>query len=521
MASQDETLTSENTHKGIADIWDVDARSHTPPLAQSTTKSSIATSISFLSLPREIRDMIYRYLLSTEYTKRFSKYPRYDYCFHPSILRASRQIEREASHILYNENSLVRVRMCALNFWVSPLDPKEDQLACIRNRISVLAAFGKAHKFTRHTMEFTMQQQDTLFSDRSDSITYTIVIAGEDLPEFCQILLEVHASREGWLDQQTLAVEFFSERTDAIAVRNKQNDAVFGGEGFLRGNRSIETTTSIKDHGLNHGGMPIACKEPIGNGPLTLHQAINPGEHASSIALSPRLLKLLKALHRLHSLHGARVEGPIGDDHKAALLLSMLGPPPSDLEMFAIVLSKFEDAMTTYNAGDQKAGLIKLELTDDTITQQMMTVSDDWAGDTIIPTGGPYAGHTVRKAQQEIQIQVWTKMAREYLEIGGHQVCEARVLSYLIINGPSDPFYYWDSSPQGNNAAMAFYLGAQACDAQGKLGYKPRVGCLRDALDCIRMGLQHKPDDLTLRKEMEEKKDELFKDLKTIAGEEI
>ena len=292
------------------------------------------------------------------------------------------------------------------------------------------------------------------------------------------------------------------------------------GEGFLRGNRSIETTTSTKDHGLNHGGMPIACKEPIGNGSLTPDQAISPGEQATSIVPSRRVLKLLEALHTLHSLHYAWVKGPIGNDHKTALLTRMTGPPPSDLEMFNIVLRKFEDAMITYDAGDQEAGLIKLELTDDTITDQMSTRNEDWVGDTVIPKRGPYAGYHVRNAQRDIQVQVWTKMASMYLKIGGHHVCAARTLAHLIIEGPWDPSSYWHLPPVGNKAAMAFYLGAQACDAQGKLGYRPRVRCLREAVDYIRVGLLHEIDDLMLRKEMEEKKDEFVKTLELLQGKE-
>ena len=70
MAAQEETLTSENTHTDIADKCGKDARGHDPQLIQYTTKSSIAKSVSFLSLPRELRDIIYRHLLSTKYTKR-------------------------------------------------------------------------------------------------------------------------------------------------------------------------------------------------------------------------------------------------------------------------------------------------------------------------------------------------------------------------------------------------------------------------------------------------------------------
>ena len=521
MASREEAPTSANTYIGIADICGMDTCSQTPHLVQSATKSSIATSIPFLTLPREVRDIIYRYLLSTKYTKYVSTYARDEYCFHPLILRASRQIEREASHILYNENSLVRVSMCDLHFWVNPLDhrgARPDNIGTFcGHRISILAAFQQAHKFRRHIMEFTMLQGYTP-SDLFNLTENSIIIAGEDLPKFCHILLEIHAHWQGWLGQRTLAIEFFSERAAAIAVPYERNDAMIGGEGFLRGNRSIETTTSTKDHGLNHGGMPIVCKEPIGNVSLTPDQAINPGEQANSIVPSRRVLKLLEALHTLHSLHYAWVRGPIGNDHKTALLLSMGGPPPSDLEMFNILLRKFEDAMITYDAGDQEAGLIKLELTDDTITDQMSTRNEDWAGDTVIPRGGPYAGYTVRNAQRDIQVQVWTKMAWMYLEIGGHHVCAARILAHLIIEGPGDPSNYWDLPSVGNKAAMAFYLGAQACDAEGKLGYRPRVRCLREAVDYLRLGLLHEIDDLMLRKEMEEKRDKFVKDLGLLQG---
>ena len=69
MASQEEAPTSENLHAGIADDWGKGARDQSSDLIQSFTKSSIATSISFLTLPRELRDIIYRHLLSTKYTK--------------------------------------------------------------------------------------------------------------------------------------------------------------------------------------------------------------------------------------------------------------------------------------------------------------------------------------------------------------------------------------------------------------------------------------------------------------------
>lgn len=50
-----------------ADVWHKDLLRSSRLLEQSAP--IVPMSIPFLTLPREIRDMIYRYLLSTEYTK--------------------------------------------------------------------------------------------------------------------------------------------------------------------------------------------------------------------------------------------------------------------------------------------------------------------------------------------------------------------------------------------------------------------------------------------------------------------
>ena len=340
-------------------------------------------------------------------------YEEHAYRFHPSILGASRQIEREASRVLYTENCLVRVSSCGKCYLV-------DDCGLVGNydghAVPILAAYERAHKFTRHTMEIVMLRDDTLL-DSSDLIENSFVIAGDDLEGFCHILLKLNPLSGTRLDQLTLAIEIFTERADAIAGPYEKDDALIDGEGFLRGNCSIEATTSTKDDDLIPSKMPIVRRAPTEEGALTLDQAINPRKHATSVVSCPRGLKLLEPLHKLHSLHGVYIEGPIGDDDKTALRLSMLGLPPSDLEMFDVLLSKFKDAMSTYDTGDQEAGSVKLKLTLDTIKDQMSTRKRDWGGNDVIPQGAPYAGYTVRNAQRDIQEQVWTKLAWRFLEI--------------------------------------------------------------------------------------------------------
>ena len=433
-------------------------------------------------------------------------YEEHAYHFHPSILRASRQIEREASHVLYNENSLVRVSSCGKCCWVDDcgLVGKYDGYS-----VPILAAYERAHKFTRHTMEFVMLREDTL-SDGSDLVAHSFVITGDDLQGFCYILLRLNAFSRTRLDQVTLAIEVFSERDAAIAAPYEKDNALIDGEDPLRGNCSIEATTSTKDDDLIPSKMPIVWRAPTEEGALTLDQAINPRKHATSVFSSPRVLKLLEPLHKLHSLHGVYIEGPIGDDDKTALLFSMLGLPPSDLKMFDVLLSKFEDAMSTYDTGDQEAGSIKLELTLDTIKDQMSSRKRDWGGNDVIPQGAPYAGYTVRNAQRDIQVQVYTKLAWRFLEIWTTPHARAaKRFANMILGDRSDPNSYWQLPAKGNEAAMAFYLAAHATDAQGKLKDIPRLESLESVVRFLQLALQHEPGNLIVKQEMEKKEDEL------------
>ncbi|KAM0794963.1 hypothetical protein BDR22DRAFT_636813 [Usnea florida] len=83
----------------------------------------------FLRLAAEHRNQIYRYLLSTEYTKHWPKEkdpeweyqptagrkyyrtprPTHIYRFHVAILSTNRQINREASNVLYDQNMFVEL----------------------------------------------------------------------------------------------------------------------------------------------------------------------------------------------------------------------------------------------------------------------------------------------------------------------------------------------------------------------------------------------------------------------------
>ena len=88
-----------------------------------------------MSLPREIRDTIYRYLLSTTHTfvedaprppldsswreqlHRDKDIPNQHYAFHPAILAVNKQIGAEAAEILYKENQLIVIEADSRMSW--------------------------------------------------------------------------------------------------------------------------------------------------------------------------------------------------------------------------------------------------------------------------------------------------------------------------------------------------------------------------------------------------------------------
>lgn len=76
--------------------------------------------MSFLSLPLIARDIIYKQLLSVNFTKTEKPYPdtcrssvRYNWNLHPAILATNREIHEEAKHILGFANSFVVIECAA------------------------------------------------------------------------------------------------------------------------------------------------------------------------------------------------------------------------------------------------------------------------------------------------------------------------------------------------------------------------------------------------------------------------
>ena len=69
MTSQEEKTNPDREKTDLANFWGGIWPIPSPHSTQSIDKPLVPISIPFLVLPREIRDIMYRHLLSTKYTK--------------------------------------------------------------------------------------------------------------------------------------------------------------------------------------------------------------------------------------------------------------------------------------------------------------------------------------------------------------------------------------------------------------------------------------------------------------------
>lgn len=425
---------------------------------------------------------------------------RYKYHFHPSILRTNRQVQREASHVLYAENDMIRVSSCKFFFRAESFEIGDTPCT-----VPVLVSGERAETFTRHAMEIVMLREvvEPYLDDVSPNC---FIIVSDDLPRFCQFLLVEDRYSIHWpLDHLTLAIEIYIDRAAVGIVPLQGDETLVEGEMPMNCYASSERDSLIKSETSSKGDTP---RDEL---KYTEDEAANPIKRTRSIYPSPRVLRLLEPLHKLHSLQRVHIEGSLDEHYKTNLLLSMCGSPPNNQELFDIVLAKFEDAMSTHEEGNQYAALIKMKHTLDTLKDQKYLRKDSWNGSGMILTGR-YAGYTIWEAERHIESDIHTRLAWAWLDMGDEKhVCEAHSSTITIIGGDTQDGY-WNLPPMGHKAAMAFYLKAHVWEAFDRLGdhdtYE-RSFYLGDLVRILREGLRHDPFNPLLEAELQKRVIEL------------
>ena len=164
-----------------------------------------------------------------------------------------------------------------------------------------------------------------------------------------------------------------------------------------------------------------------------------------------QLDRLLEPLRRFHSLKGVHIEGPITQEYKAALVTSMCGPEPSDLELFDGVLTIYYDATAAYDMGDWSSAIPKMERTLDIINDYKRTIPSK-----------PHPLSPPRDACDQMQYSPWLNLASASLLLNGDNPANVRVasdyLQQLISIFVDERRDYWKARPKGCGMAMIFEL---------------------------------------------------------------
>ncbi|KAI9777135.1 MAG: hypothetical protein M1835_005320 [Candelina submexicana] len=159
-----------------------------------TEVSPTGDHLHFLRLPGEIRNQIYRLLLTSKDVRRTVENGAPIYEFTPSILRVNRQIHDEAIGILYLENRFVGITATCGRLRHIVIDN-------FLPRIS-MGDSTKSHNFPQQALEVQVHSSPTPVKYEK---TFALLILLEDLPAFCAMLWMCcgvckHIGKDGVID---------------------------------------------------------------------------------------------------------------------------------------------------------------------------------------------------------------------------------------------------------------------------------------------------------------------------------
>lgn len=402
------------------------------------------------------------------------------YQLHPAIIRTNQQIEREASHILYAENLLVRVSSIGpSSSWDLFGWNGED------HPVPILARADQAKRFTRHVMEVVTLQNSESPRDIEfglDESEDSFIISSDDLPKSYWFLLRNNIDQNPPLSLLTLAVEIRHPMdvrpVQGEATTKKQNTVEDDACNEHEVKREVETAT----------GEIICNNETQTNTKFTDYQ----------------IRRLLEPLRCLHSFQAVCIKAPISEQYKAQLIASMCGPGPSDQELFDEVLAMFEDARITYDSGDLDSAVTKMKYTLDTI--------NDYKN---IAPSAPHHLLPLWDACRHMKYTMWTnlgwaslKKRDNYLEVSNAEKCT----DILIREFVDEDLEYLNAPSMGHDIAMVFYLKVTVWEAFADLESHhlcPRSDKLEEVVGYLREGLRHEPQNTILREQMKRREDEL------------
>lgn len=316
----------------------------------------------FMKLPAELRNQVYHYLLSPEYTRveqkkcqsmdidtlsRSELTRSHRYRFHTQILRTNKDISREASCVFDQQNLFVTFRCSYPGFLIEKIE---------NNLLPILAKDHTASRFAHHTTVITLSPW---CHPESRPVPVIFTILGENLPAFVTMLLVYERTLSGLLKNSALTISI--------------NERLGGGSG-------------AQESG---------------------------DEEALPVRSATR--RLLEPLCGLDSIQAVRIIGPVSDQYMAHIKASITRRRPTAEQTITALCSAVDDANQTSRSGEYALAMIKYKA----------VTRDLWRFDIMKPEmtntivhAGEYAGLSLEVVRGSACFRIASGLADMYLRLG-------------------------------------------------------------------------------------------------------
>jgi hypothetical protein len=164
--------------------------------------------MDLLDLPREIRDQIYTYLLSPSANLHTTTDETHTYTYtHSPLLLSCRQLHHEASRILHEQNTFVKIS--------TPFPESKYQVA--EDGVAIIASEDIAERFRQHTLHVSIAFAGV---EREEDV---FVIHVDDLDNFC----------ESWFYSAADYPELNKHLSLGLELQDPLSNTVLGGGGAV------------------------------------------------------------------------------------------------------------------------------------------------------------------------------------------------------------------------------------------------------------------------------------------------
>lgn len=490
------------------------------PSRHSSTATASDESGPFLRVPREVRDQIYRYLLSTKHTKHNCREPEmdtlrcvYTYQFHTSILFTNRQVYNEASNIFYMENLFIRVNSVERGpYW----QPGPNGVC---NGLPILSKGPKAQACTRHVMEIDLIPRLREYDHHRN---HHFIFACHDLSMFCRALRVMdgcyHLETKG-----LLGMELWIIIGDEVGI---------AGENFVDSNTSTDgrkaeiltaatkNAVASRENPIKHPRSAIernatVCEDTNGSGSASVNGIKEAKTRLSEPPIpieNPRVRRLLEPFRTVYNVGYSYIDAPISERYWQEIQTSLSRARPSVNDLFSVAYSAFEEGSTTSCVNESALAIHKMRGTLDTLYDFRKYIRDGVHESRKVTTG-PYTGFECRKAVEELEYITYNNLARAHLRLHTdlQHVRTAQAWARYIVHYVRDCMLYAALPRDSHELAMAHYQEAEVWEALDQLGEhtgRLHSEALDDVITMLAEALKNEPGNTMLEQELERRREE-------------